>query len=210
MMHHSTESTTWGLHSRGSNISVKEILTLRISLPRGSEGTASVSDTSQTKEKKRLLYARDMRSKSAPPVCSWKGFLGQTVDKKHQHICRFNIKNGNCTHFPCKLPNEYNGLGFAINQNRDEAQDRFKTSNQLSSKARERLIQHLENESVRRPLKSSADQTSKREKALRMFVAEMRLRSEAGRPKDWVTNYGTPVSRRKLFNIPVSAKQVSE
>lgn len=209
-MHHSTGNTPGGLYSRGSNVSVREILTLRISLPRGSEGTGSVSETSQTKEKKRLLYAREMRSKSAPPACSWKSFLGKMADTKDQHRCRFINSNRSCAHFPCRLPHEYNGLGFAINPHGKEAPDRFQTSNQLSSKARERLIQHLENESVRRPLKSSVDQTSKREKALRMFVAEMRLRSESGRPKDWVTNYGTPVSRRKLFNIPVSAKQVSE
>ena len=97
---------------------------------------------------------------------------------------------------------EYNSLGFDIDHNRA---NRFKTANQLSTRARQRLIKHLENESVRRPLRSSVEQTANREKALKTFIWQMKTRTESGRPKDWATNYGAPLSKRKVFSVTKSS-----
>ena len=154
-----------------------------------------------TKSKRKLLFAREARARSVPPVCSWDKFL-QNVNTSPSHICKYDITTKRCINYPCYIPLEYNSLGFDIDHNRST---RFKTANQLSTKARQRLIRHLENESVRRSLRSSVEQTTNREKALKMFIRQMKTRTETGKPRDWATNYGAPVSRRKVLSATKSS-----
>ena len=174
----------------------QKILTYRIHIPRGDQKSTVSSEPVFSKSKRKLLFAREARAKSAPPICSWNRYL-QNSTISGSHTCKYDTVTNKCQNYPCNIPMAYNSLGFDIDHNRA---NRFKTANQLSTRARQRLIKHLENESVRRPLRSSVEQTANREKALKTFIWQMKTRTESGRPKDWATNYGAPLSKRKVFS----------
>ena len=118
----------------------QKILTYRIHIPRGDERSTVSSEPVFSKSKRKLLFAREARAKSAPPVCSWNKYLQNSITSG-SHTCKYD-KN-KCQNYPCNIPMEYNSLGFDIDHNRE---NRFKTANQLSTRARQRLIKHLENE----------------------------------------------------------------
>ena len=119
--------------------------------------------------------------------------------KREEPMCRYGPLT-RCRHFPCVSPSSYTSLGYEVDRARP-SKDIVSTASLVSAAHRERLLADLESSSVRRPLRSSMDQCVQKEQSLKKIIAEMKVRSEAGRPPDWCINYGTPTPHRKLFKV---------
>ena len=124
----------------------------------------------------------------------------KTVDGQPNPRCRFIAWDNSCDRFPCEASRSYNSIGFDIEHN-GERPVRFKTATVLYARARESLILDLESSSVRRPLKTSNDQTSRKILSLKQIIEQMKVKSERNRPQDWCVNYGKPISMRKLLKV---------
>ena len=156
----------------------------------------------------------DPRSKSAPPevlsrstsglprVTSAKSFhvRWRPVVEKSKPKCRFDTWGNNCGNFPCHSLDNYTPIGFDVQPNGHKSAV-FKTGLQRYARARESLILDLESTSVRRPLRTSNDQTARKIVSLKKIIEEMKVKSDENRPKDWCTNYGKPISKRKLLKV---------
>ena len=130
-----------------------------------------------------------------PEQVCWKPAL-----EKPKPRCRFGAWGNRCANFPCDPFESYNNIGFDLEQN-GSAPVSFKTGTVLYARARESLILDLESSSVRRPLKTSNDQTSRKIVSLKQIIEQMKVKSEKNRPKDWCINYGKPISMRKLLKV---------
>ena len=127
---------------------------------------------------------------------------------------------GNCPHFPCGYQptiDKYNHLGLPdllqgqepkvgltckalLSARRQQALNkRIHTTDShlppLSSGSRRRLVEAVETTSVRRPLRSSQDSLSDRERTVRMVSKGKRDKLE--KPVDWTVNYGNKFSLRR-------------
>ena len=116
---------------------------------------------------------------------------------KKEPECRFGSGHV-CASFPCKLPASYTNIGFDIKDEESKPAKTFIVATYTSKEDRERLLMDVEANSVRRPLRTSRDQTVQKERSLKKIIAEMKVRSEREQPQDWCINYGKPTSKRKL------------
>ena len=176
--------------------------------PKGARGGPRLSSSSQrgdvTARSKSVPGDLGMTSQATPRSSR---IHGDTVSwrrgprKREFPACRYSSPT-RCRHFPCVTPSTYTAFGFEVDRvNASGPRDIVNTANLVSAAHRERLIAELENSSVRRPKRSSMDQCVQKQQSLKKIIAEMKMKSIAGRPPDWCTNYGTPTPHRKLFKV---------
>ena len=150
------------------------------------------------------------RAQSAPVYRSHQNGYSQLPEVKEcfttasttplPYSCQFEARRHNCNHFPCNKQVHYTKLGFDI-KSKDGHCNSFTTAQQMFAKSREGFIMDLESHSIRRPQRTSMDQTNHKISALRTIIVEMKQKSEANRPQDWCINYGKPISKRKLLKV---------
>lgn len=137
----------------------------------------------------------------------WRSYQADTKNEA-SHLCSYSGVSSVCFGFPCKLPKQYTNIGFDIRTDK-QGRSNFSTANQVFAKAREGLVMELEMSSVRRPQVTSRDQTKNKISALRTIIQEMKVKSDKNKPKDWCTNYGKPISKRKLLKVARPASAVA-
>ncbi|KAK3093222.1 hypothetical protein FSP39_012871 [Pinctada imbricata] len=105
-------------------------------------------------------------------------------DRGKRHICRY---------FPCVLPTSYHTIGFRLDPSNTEWIPWKKLRNDLHD-----VTMSAINSSTLMNAGVSRLRAERREELLKMEMESRRKRVEEGKPPSWATNYGKPVSIRRL------------
>ncbi|XP_074662707.1 uncharacterized protein LOC141915175 [Tubulanus polymorphus] len=99
-------------------------------------------------------------------------------------VCKYKAfdPNHTCSYFPCKKPETYSHISDILANSRTPDDDIL-----LGQPA------YMSNNKL--------NDTRIKEKALRSMIKEMRLKNQANKPVDRCTNYGTPISFRKMTTV---------
>ena len=173
---------------------ISQVLPIKTAKSKWSKSTNALNLASQGVVSK----APSFQSKSTSAL--WSEVKPSQTRLTSASSCAFELKKLNCDHFPCNKDVTYTRIGFDI-RGQGKGCNTFATVKQVFAKSREGLIMDLESQSVRRPMKTSMDQTSRKIASLRTIFVEMKKRSKENRPKDWCVNYGKPISKRKLLKV---------
>lgn len=145
---------------------------------------------------------QDVRSKSAPISFGLEDYGDAVVEPVVRSACQYGAVG--CSSFPCLRPASYTNIGFDVRTDGPRASPRYIESTAAAAAAAAArggtdLLRDVEARSVRRPLRTSCDQTVGKERSLKKIIAEMKVRSVRDQPPDWCVNYGRPTPRRKLL-----------
>ena len=122
---------------------------------------------------------------------------------KHQcaDSCRFLRHGKQCDRFPCTPCGSYNRMGYFLDDERTELNERTRG---LTPTSHELFWEEIERTSVIRPLRQPYNRAVRQERALDKMMKHMRQKNENSKPKDWSVKYGDPTPLRKILN-PVRA-----
>ena len=117
--------------------------------------------------------------------------------------CQYDTARRSCKDFPCSPQKSYTQLAFDVTTDSYDYTKpmTYNTATTKRLRQQESLILDMEATSVRRRMQTTRDQTSHKIVALKKIIEQMKQRSEENKPKDWFTNYGRPISKRKLLKV---------
>ena len=111
--------------------------------------------------------------------------------------CRFVTRKGQCADFPCIPCGTYNRMGYFLNENTRELNERIRG---LTPTSHEMFWEEIERTSPLRPLHQPFNRAAKQERSLNKMMRHMRRKQEKTKPKEWVVKYGDPTPLRKILN----------
>lgn len=137
------------------------------------------------------------------------------VSKNQQCKCRFGVNNtaGPCKMFPCYLPYSYNSIGYQAHSNNFSILSNYEelAHHSLSirpSSAHVFIEEHQSEDRFSSRKKSQKLSARAREIGLQQIIGQMRAKNLKNKPKNWQTNYGTPISRRSLSKPVIAVSDI--
>ena len=111
--------------------------------------------------------------------------------------CRFEEQKKQCDSFPCIPCGSYNRMGYFLDAERTELNERMRG---LTPTSHELFWEEIERTSVIRPLRQPYNRAVRQERALNKMMKHMRQNHEKVKPKDFSVKYGDPTPLRKILN----------